>query len=133
MDIEKALGVVEAFRDLCSEFEFKIPAHAVGRDDAGVAMLAERPPGDVVEALWLPMVFNANRRGLNAEYTETEDKGVRFSTVYVRLPPPILDGVSVFGDGLHLWHMACENMLWTHDPTFAGATGVTVRSFGDDR
>lgn len=124
---EEALDLVEVVRDLCKEFEFKFPAHSVGRDPAGIAMIAERPPRETVKALWLPMVFRANHRGLNAEYLETEQNGVQFSAIYVRLPPPILGGISVFGDGLSFWHMACENMLWTHDPSSIGASGIAVK------
>lgn len=132
MDTEKALDMVEALRDLCTEFEFKVPAHAVGRDDAGIAMLSERPPQDVVEALWLPMVHNANRRGLNAEYRAVEERDTLFACVYIRLPSSLLNAVRIFGDGLNFWHMACENMLWTHDPTFAGASGLQYGGFNHD-
>jgi len=122
---EKALLQVELVRDLCAEFEFKFPAHAVGRDENGISMLSERPPRETVEALWLPMVHNTNRKGGDAEYFEAEQDGTHFSAIYIRLLPQVLDGISVFGDSLSLWHMACENMLWTHCANFNGAAGVT--------
>jgi hypothetical protein len=132
MDTEKALDMVEALRDLCREFEFKVPAHAVGRDDAGIAMLAERPPREVVEALWLPMVDNANHRGLNVEYREVEEKDVVFACLYIRLPAQVREGVTIFGDSLNFWYMACENMLWTHMPNMGGASGIAFKGIDDD-
>lgn len=128
MQTEEALTIVESLRDLFAEFEFKVPAHALGRDSEGVALLAEKPIQDVVEALWLPMVYNANRRSLNAEYREVEERGTLFSCIYLRIPHPILDGLSIFGDSLDLWHKACENMLWTRTPHFGGAAGISDHS-----
>lgn len=132
MDTEKALDLIEAFRDFCAEFEVKFPAYSIGRDKSGIAFVIERPPMDTLERLWRPLYEKLKNADVPVQDRTLTQNGIDFQILYFTFPHPLHDAILSLSlsdsPKLEALLTACENMLWTHRPDFLGAIGLHIRN-----